>query len=120
MRATQYLVGAEQLGRDMNATSLQFRHELGSDTRSAEFADDAAVRLRRPAIEAEDLLHGDHLALHTRDLLQAHQATATITHALELQHDMNGGGDLRADAAGGPVQAGHADHLLEPRQGVAA
>ena len=56
-------------------------------------------RHRRRDGEAEDLLHGDDLAFHAGDLLQADDAAPAVAHALELEHDLDRGRDLRASSA---------------------
>ena len=65
-------------------------------------------------------MHGNDLAFHARDLVEADEPALAVAHALELQDDVQRGSDLTAHALGRQVETGHADHLLEPGQGVAA
>ena len=74
----------------------------------------------RQAPETEDLVHGDDIALHAGDLVQADQAAPAVAHALELNDHVKRRGDLAAHRANRHLEARHADHLLDAAERVAA
>ena len=50
-----------------------------------------------PAMELEYLRQRDHVAFHALYLFQAHQTAPAVLESLELQHDIDGEGDLGAE-----------------------
>ncbi len=99
--------------------ALELRHETRPNSGGAEFAMNRSVGIRALAHEAEDLLELDDLAFHAGDLRHAHQLASTIAQALELQDHMQCRGDLRPHRACRQIEVRHADHLLQPAQGIA-
>jgi hypothetical protein len=77
------------------------------------------VATNRPSIVPSDRVEMRLVALHARDLLQTDESAFAVTHALQLDHHVEGRGDLSAHGAGRQVHAGHADHLLQPAERVA-
>ena len=71
-------------------------------------------------LELKDLLHGDHVPFHADDLGDAGHLARPALQPAGLDDQVDGGGDLLAAArVTGRFEPGHADHRLEPRQGVA-
>src|SRR3546814_11725135 len=110
--SVENVVGIEDALRHLDAAGLELGNELRPDAGGDVAAVDAALAVGRFAAEAEDLLHGDHVALHAGDFLQADEASPTVAHALDLDDDVQGRGDLRAPRLGRTVEAGTAEHLL--------
>src|SRR5438874_5893006 len=102
----------------MDTAGVEGRCELRPNPSRPVVAVDHATIVRGLATEAEYLLHGDDIALHAGDLLEAHESAPAVRHALELEHHMDCRGDLCPDGADRHLEAGHADHLLEARQSV--
>ena len=110
----------EQLGGQRHAIGGDMVEEARPDARRLEPSLGMALGAHAGLAEVENLLHGDDVALHPGQLGQADQLAATVDQASNLDDDVDGGGDLRSDRARRHVEAGHADHLLDARKGVAA
>ena len=77
----------------------------------------AAVGVDADLLEGEDLLHDDRVAFHADDLGDAgHLARAALEPA-GLDDQVDGRGELRPQGADRQLEAGHADHGLEPARG---
>src|SRR6185437_15188283 len=71
------------------------------------------------ALENEDVLHGNDVALHARNLANRGHLAGAVGHARNLHHSVDGGGDLLPHGALGNVEVGHGNHVLDARQRVA-
>src|SRR6185312_16213502 len=69
--------------------------------------------------EAEYFLYRYDVLFHADDLGDGNKAPAAIFHALDLDHDIDGRSNLRADGPRRDVQSRHTDHLFYARQCVA-
>src|SRR3546814_15958519 len=76
--SVENVVGIEDALRHLDAAGLELGNELRPDAGGDVAAVDAALAVGRFAAEAEDLLHGDHVALHAGDFLQADEASPTV------------------------------------------
>src|SRR3546814_11207582 len=91
--SVEHVVGIEDVLGQLDTAGLELGNELRADTGGDVVAVDAALSVGRFAPEAKDLLHGDDVAFHAGDLLQADHAPAAVAHALELDDDVQGRGD---------------------------
>src|SRR5579875_1388763 len=98
---------------------LGARQEMRAHAGRFEGAAQLAVRGFALELEGEQVLGGDDLALHPDDLGDLHDAAHAVAHAADLYDQIDGRGDLRAHGARRQVDAGHADHVLEPGQRLA-
>src|SRR5215207_4882528 len=101
--------------RQLHAVLLQPLREARADAGRAVAADDPAVLVHALALEVEDLLHRDRLALHAGDLGDGGDAARAVGEARGLYDEVERGGDLLAHRAVGEAHAGHLDHRLETR-----
>src|SRR5262249_23032832 len=85
---------AEQLDRQSDTALAQPCLEPRYDAGGAELSLHIAVLVQPPAFELEELRSRDHIALHAIGLLQAHDTPAAIFLALDLNQDVDRGGDL--------------------------
>ena len=96
----------KQLGGQIESAFVQPPGEGRDDAGSDQLAENIAVRVHSLALELEDLGGGDDLALHAVRLLQAHQPPAPVFLTLDLQDDVDGGRDLRAQGSRGDPRRG--------------
>ena len=82
-------------------------------------ADHLAVRPDPFSVEAEDLLHADHVFFHAGDLGDVDHFAGAVAHARDLHDDRDGRGDLLANRSFRQIQVGHGDHRFQPGQRVA-
>ena len=61
-----------------------------------QLAEHVALLVDAAPLEREQLGHRDDVAFHAVDLLHAHHAAPAVLHALDLDDDVDRGGDLRA------------------------
>ena len=98
------------------------RHDLVDEARPdagrLETALDNAVAAYPGLPETENLLHGDHLALHSCQLGHADELAPPVGQPGHLDHDMDRRRDLGAGGPGRDVDSAHSDHLLDTRQRV--
>ena len=78
-----------------------------------------AVRCGTGAHIFEDFLHLDDVAFEPGDLRDRGDLALAVGLALQLHDELDGAGNLAADRGDGHRQSGHADHLLQARDGVA-
>ena len=69
-------------------------------------------------VEAEDVLQGDDVALHSLDLHDGNDATAAVTQARLLDDEIDRTGDLIANGPEWKFDPRHEDHGLQPAQAV--
>ena len=69
--------------------------------------------------EFEDVLHGDHVHLHSGDLADRRHLAGAVREARLLDDEVDGVGDLVADRPDGQLHSAHQHHRLEPRQRIA-
>ncbi len=67
----------------------------------------------------EHFLHGDDVALHAGDLLEADDLAPAVGQARDLDDGRQGGADLLPRDPRRHVHAGYADHVFQARQRVA-
>src|SRR5208337_3524810 len=71
------------------------------------------------AIENENILESDHVAIHAGDLGNGDNLAGTVGQSSDLHDGMNGIGDLVADGAFGNIEIGHGNHVFDTSEGVA-
>src|SRR5436190_2155435 len=109
---------AEDVLRQLDAGGLELLAELRADARRAELADDLAVDVRG-LLEDEHVLQHDRLAFHALDLGDVRDLARSILEAADLHDDVERGGHLLTDRAGGQVDTSHETHRLQPGEHVA-
>src|SRR5882757_4766224 len=91
---------------------IERRHNPGR----FELSEDVAVFVHPRASKREDLRHRDDVAFHAGDFLNADNASATVLATLNLDHDVDCGGNLRTQRPNRKCNACHRHHRLNAAQ----
>lgn len=98
----------------LDATKTQTIMELGYDSQGSEITKDHPPIIDPSSLKFEYFRHGDDLAFHTLDLLDAGYPALAILHALCLDDDIQRGGDIGPHRADRDLEIGHHDHGFQP------
>src|SRR5579875_2176410 len=109
----------EVAARDFDAEIDQVAEEARSHACGLEMALHRPVGADAGAHEFVDLLHLDHVALETGHLGNRGHFSLAVRLSLKLYDELDRARDLAAYRSHRHRQAGHADHLLQSREGVA-
>ena len=82
-------------------------------------ADDSPLGVEAVDLELEQLLERDHLALHPLHLRDLDHTAGAVVEPVELDHEVERGGDVAPDRAQRQLVARHQDHRLEAVESVA-
>src|SRR6185312_876775 len=85
----------------------------------SEGADHLAFGSDSLLMKCKDILHADNILFHARNFRDTDYFAGTIAHTGNLNHDINGRGNLLAHGTLGQVQIAHGDHRFESAQSVA-
>src|SRR5664280_3774925 len=103
---------AEESGWQVDPLHLELLDELRTNAGGLEAALDLALDDAR-LLEDEDVLHDDHVTLHSLDLGDVRDAPGAVLEPGLVHDEVHGRRDLLADGAERQVHAGHQDHRLE-------
>ena len=82
-------------------------------------ADDAPLGVEAVDLELEQLLERDHLALHPLDLGDLDHTAGAVVEPVELDDEVERGGDVAPDRAQRQLVARHQDHRLDAVESIA-
>src|SRR5690348_9937515 len=108
----------EHRGTDAAACRRQPVGKLGADAGGAVHAPHLAAFRHSLAFEDKDVLHGNDVAFHARDLRNRSHLAGAVRHAGNLHHGVDGGRNLLPHGALGNIEVGHGDHVFNTRQRV--
>src|SRR5207253_921883 len=80
----------EKVLRQHDSSDSQFLEEARADAARPKRSDDVAVRPHAAAGEGKDVLHGDDVALHPRNLGDIDHAPGAVAHARDLDDNTDG------------------------------
>ena len=105
---------------DLHVVVRELLDELRAQPGGHEPAEAAAVLVEALGVVVEeDVLEGDHVALHPLHLGDVGDAPGAVAEPGLVDDEVDRGGDLLADGADRQVHAGHQHHRLDAGQGVA-
>ena len=102
-----------------NSRGLQPLAELGHDAGGVEPAFDVAARSEPEFLKEIDVLQADHVAAGSRDLADVGDAAGAVAHARDLNDEVNGRCDLRANSLLRQGDRAHHGHGLDAGDGIA-
>src|SRR5690606_32559150 len=110
----------EEVGGEVDALGGQVLRERRADARRLEAAPEAPGLLvdAFSVVEQEQVLEGDHVALHALDLGDVGDPPGAVPESGDVHDQVDGRGDLLPDGPHRQVDAGHQHHRLDTGEGV--
>src|SRR5260370_12384829 len=78
-----------------------------------------AALVNAGAFKNENVLHRDHVSLHSGNLGNRENLARTVGETRDLNYGVDGVCDLLANGTLGNVQVGHGNHIFDASQGIA-
>src|SRR5579864_2877527 len=91
------------LGRDLQPEILESVEDPGPDPARKEPTDHTALGVDPRLDEPKDVLHGDHVFLHSDQLADLHHLAGAVPQPFEMHDDVDRTDDLGSDRAEGDV-----------------